>query len=69
MNKHRALSTSVLLVFLLSSFMGIGKDDPQIGLEPGKILPGFKLPNLAGQEIALQEFLGKIIIIHLWKCQ
>jgi len=69
MNKHRVLGTSLLLIVLFSSLMGIGKDDPQIGLEPGKILPTFKLPNLDGKEIALQEFLGRIVIIHLWKCQ
>lgn len=49
--------------------MAIGKDDPQIGLAPGNILPAFKLPNLHGKDIALQEFLGSIVIIHLWKCQ
>lgn len=69
MNKHQVLGTSLLLVLLFSSLMGIGKDDSQIGLEPGKILPAFKLPNLEGKEIALQDFLGKIVIIHLWKCK
>ena len=69
MNKHQVLGTSLLLVLLFSSLMVIGKDDSQIGLEPGKILRAFKLPNLEGKEIALQNFLGRIIIIHLWKCK
>jgi len=69
MKKHRALGSSLLLIMLFSSFLGIAKDESQIGLEPGKILPTFKLPDLAGKEIALQEFLGSIVIIHLWKCQ
>ncbi|UCE07202.1 MAG: hypothetical protein JSW07_03980 [bacterium] len=69
MNKYQVLVTSLLLVFLFSSLMGTGKDDSQIGLEPGKILPAFKLPNLEGKEIALQDFLGSIVIIHLWKCK
>jgi hypothetical protein len=38
-------------------------------LEPGVPLPVFKLTSLDGQEIALQDYLGKIVIIHLWKCQ
>ena len=69
MNKHQVLETSLLLVLLFSSLMGIGKDDSQIGVETGKILPTFKLPNLKGKEISLQDFLGSIVIIHLWKCQ
>ncbi|HEX9973493.1 MAG TPA: hypothetical protein VGD14_15590 [bacterium] len=69
MHKHRALGTLLVLVLLCSSLLGIAKDESQIGLEPGKILPAFKLPTLNGKEIALQEFLGSIVIIHLWKCQ
>jgi hypothetical protein len=69
MNKHRALVTWLILVLFCSSFLGIAKDEPQIGLEPGKILPAFRLPDLNGKELALQEFLGSIFIIHLWKCQ
>lgn len=69
MNKHRVLAFSLLLGLLSSSVLLFGKDDSQIGLEPGKILPAFKLPNLDGKEIALQDFLGSIVIIHLWKCQ
>ncbi len=69
MNKYRMLGAPLLLIILFSSLMGIGKDDSQIGLESGKVLATFKLPNLDGKEIALQEFLGRIVIIHLWKCQ
>ena len=69
MNKHRVLGTSLLIIMLFSTLLATGKDDPQIGLAPGNILPAFKLPNLHGKDIALQEFLGSIVIIHLWKCQ
>lgn len=69
MNKHRVLGKSLLLIMLFSSLMAFEKDETQIGLEPGKVLPTFKLPNLEGKEIALQEFLGRVVIIHLWKCQ
>jgi hypothetical protein len=69
MKKHRALGSSLLLIMLFSSFLGIAKDESQIGLEPGKILPAFKLPALDGKVMSLQEFFGSIVIIHLWKCQ
>jgi len=69
MSKHQALTSLSFLVILLSTSMLFGMDDPKIGLEPGKLLPSFKLPSLEGKEIDLQDFLGKVVIIHLWKCQ
>ena len=69
MNKQQALGSLIVLLILFSSLNSIGMVDSQIGLEPGKKLPTFKLPSLDGKEIALQDFLGRIVIIHLWKCQ
>jgi hypothetical protein len=69
MNKQQALGSLIFILILFLNLNGIGMDDSQIGLEPGKRLPTFKLPSLNGKEIVLQDFLGKIVIIHLWKCQ
>ena len=69
MKKHLKLGGLLLIFIFISCLTALAKQDSQIGLEPGKILPAFKLPNLEGKEIALQDFLGKIVIIHLWKCQ
>jgi peroxiredoxin len=69
MSKHQALPRLLFFVIFLATSITFGMDDPEIGLEPGKKLPAFKLSNLDGKEIALQDFQGKIVIIHLWKCQ
>ena len=69
MNKQQALGSLIFLLILFSSLNIFGMDDSQIGLEPGKKLATFKLPSLEGKEIALQDFMGRIVIIHLWKCQ
>jgi hypothetical protein len=39
------------------------------GLKEGKKLPEFKLPSVNGKQTALTDYLGKVVIIHLWKCQ
>lgn len=70
MRKNQALGKILIIAFLMNlALNGIAKDDPQVGLEQGNKLPGFTLPDLNDKDIALQEFLGKIVIIHLWKCQ
>jgi hypothetical protein len=69
MLKQQALTGLLFLVIFLSTSIILGMDDPEIGVEPGKLLTNFKLPSLEGEEIALQDFRGKIVIIHLWKCK
>lgn len=49
------------LVFVINSFAG---------LEAGKEAPAFKLPSLTeDKEVALSDFLGKVVVLHLWKCK
>ena len=69
MSKHQALPRLLFFVVFLATSITFGMDDPEIGLEPGNKLPAFKLSSLNGKEIALQEFLDRIVIIHLWKCK
>ncbi|MDZ7342788.1 MAG: peroxiredoxin family protein [candidate division KSB1 bacterium] len=69
MHHHQPKSLLLLFYYLIFSLTLFAKDDPQIGLEPGNILPSFKLPDLNDKLIALEEFRGQIVVIHLWKCQ
>jgi len=69
MMKHRKVFISILVFVLFLHLPLIGMYDPEVGLEVGKKLPTFKLPNINGAETTLQEFIGKIVIIHLWKCK
>jgi hypothetical protein len=69
MSKQQALTGLLFLVIFLSTSIILGMDDAEIGVEPGKLLANFKLLSLEGKEIALQDFRGSIVIIHLWKCQ
>ena len=50
-------------------FVAICTTTARAGLEPGIPLPVFNLTTLDGQKIALQDYLGKVVIVHLWKCQ
>lgn len=69
MSKHQTQIILLFHIIFLFSSLTFGLDDPEIGLEQGKILPSFKLPDFEGNEIALQDFRGSIVIIHLWKCK
>jgi hypothetical protein len=70
MKKNQALGKLIIIAIVMNlALNGIAKDDSQVGLEPEERLPGFTLPDLEDKDITLQEFLGKIVIIHLWKCQ
>jgi len=38
-------------------------------LESGTKLPEFTLKSLNGESVALDDYKGKIVLVHLWKCQ
>lgn len=69
MSHHRLKLHWLLFFCLMFGRLIVAKDDPQIGLAPGNLLASFKLPDLNDKVVALEEFRGKIIVIHLWKCQ
>jgi cytochrome oxidase Cu insertion factor (SCO1/SenC/PrrC family) len=60
--KKKLFILIIVLVFICTT-------TTQAELEPGLPLPLFKLTSLDGQEVKLQDYLGKVVIIHLWKCQ
>jgi len=67
MNAKLKIFLSIPILIITLNFAGVKTS--KAALEPGVPLPVFKLTSLDGQEIALQDYLGKIVIIHLWKCQ
>ena len=38
-------------------------------LPEGTKLPAFKLKTIKGKEIGLEDFKGRVVVLHLWKCQ
>ena len=43
--------------------------DVKAGLpRPGSEFPGFSLPDVAGRQVALQDFKGKAIVLSFWSC-
>jgi len=69
MKYNRILDKMLLAVGLSFGLNIIEIPNSKAGLEAGKTAPAFKLPSLDGKEIALQDFIGKVVIVHLWKCQ
>ena len=41
----------------------------EAALKVGDKAPAFTLPSIDGKDISLSDYLGKIVIIHMWKCQ
>ena len=39
-----------------------GDESPEIG----RTAPGFKLPDLSGREVSLEQYRGKIVILDFW---
>jgi hypothetical protein len=64
--KLKNLSLLFILIFTMD-FLGTAMVKAE--LEPGRPLPVFILPSLDSQIVDLQDYLGKVVIIHLWKCQ
>ena len=64
--KLKNLSLLFILIFTMD-FLGTAMVKAE--LEPGRPLPVFILPSLDSQVVDLQDYLGKVVIIHLWKCQ
>lgn len=53
------------LIFLL--VISLSPSQAQLGV--GEKLPVFQLPDVNGKPVALESYLGKVVLIHLWKCK
>ena len=60
MRKFLIISVSVLLC-LTSCKIGGSKD-----LAPGSKPPKFSLKNIAGQELSLEKYKGKVVLLNFW---
>ncbi|HEX9974401.1 MAG TPA: hypothetical protein VGD14_20200 [bacterium] len=69
MRHKKILKLTLLLIFFIFSLNFAWIANLQAQIAPGEKAPGFKLPSLDGREIALENSLGKIVILHLWKCK
>ena len=67
MTTKRFFVASSLLLVLTVVFSGCGR--PPSGteaLEIGSAAPVFKLPDLSGREVSLDQFRGKIVMLDFW---
>jgi cytochrome c biogenesis protein CcmG/thiol:disulfide interchange protein DsbE len=42
------------------------REPGEVGIEEGQYPPSFSLPSLGGDEVALEDFAGKVVILDLW---
>ncbi|UOF92048.1 redoxin domain-containing protein [Fodinisporobacter ferrooxydans] len=72
MHSHRTRWTVILLIFVLavaimaSIYKQFKQTTPLDGLNPGQAAPNFVLQNLQGNDVSLQEFKGKVVLINIW---
>lgn len=66
-------SWTVCLVLCFSTLLFSGCERRPSGSEPaletaeiGQPAPNFKLPDLTGQQVSLDQFKGKVVLLDLW---
>jgi thiol-disulfide isomerase/thioredoxin len=55
----------IILVFCIGAFSSCIYR-PEMIVNIGQTAPSFELPDLNGQEISLEEFRGKIVLLDFW---
>jgi peroxiredoxin len=64
--KMASTFTMFLAVITLSSLVLLGMAGRPKPLEPGKVAPTFTLPDLAGEQVSLDEARGKVSFVMFW---
>jgi len=64
--KMASTFTMFLAVITLSSLVLLGMADRPKPLELGQVAPTFTLPDLAGEQVSLDEARGKVIFVMFW---
>jgi thiol-disulfide isomerase/thioredoxin len=64
-NAGKNIILCVILALLIGSFFSCVYR-PKTAVDIGQTAPSFKLPDLDGREISLEEFKGKIILLDFW---
>jgi peroxiredoxin len=63
--KSRAAFLGLLALWTVGG-CGSGGGKPAGSAQAGKEAPAFKLSNLAGQQVSLKDFRGKIVLLDFW---
>ncbi len=65
---RNSFAVCVILIIGLMMFAGCTRrppeSEPVLGI--GKPAPNFKLPDLSGQQVSLNQFKGKIVLMDFW---
>jgi peroxiredoxin len=56
----------ISLCFLLAAASSFSQSPPGVGLDIGMMAPDIRLPNTAGDTVALSSLRGKIVLIDFW---
>jgi len=67
-NTIRSIVASLLLLAGILAVAGCGRPPAKTEsvVEVGRAAPGFKLPDLFGKEVSLDQFRGKIVLLDFW---
>ena len=68
MTKSNTFIAYVILSLLLMLLTGCAQPPSETPpmLQIGEAAPNFKLPDLSGQEISLDQFKGKVVMLDFW---
>jgi thiol-disulfide isomerase/thioredoxin len=67
MNKKMAMALLILsFSAILFSSCSRGPSGPEGMVEVGREAPKFKLPDLSGQDVSLDQYRGKIVMLDFW---
>ena len=68
MAKRNAFAVCVVLCISAMILSGCARRPPESEpvLEIGQAAPNFKLPDLNGQQVSLDQFKGKIVMLDFW---
>ena len=68
MAKRNAFAVCLVLCISAMIFSGCARRPPESEpvLEIGQAAPNFKLPDLNGQQVSLDQFKGKIVMLDFW---
>ncbi|HTY63968.1 MAG TPA: TlpA disulfide reductase family protein [Acidobacteriota bacterium] len=71
MAKWKTLAVCLVLCFSILLLSGCerrpsGSEPASETAEIGQPAPNFKLPDLAGQQVSLDQFKGKVVLLDLW---
>jgi peroxiredoxin len=63
-----AIKPLLVIAVALAAALGFSSLQEHKGyaLQPGRVAPSFRLPSLAGGEVELASFRGKIVVVNFW---